>query len=111
MLTTTHILSSIAAATADTGGGFNIPSFFTTNFESIGGFSLFIGLCLFIVVGSFMEWWVPGKRYRKLEESSAKQAEQLSVTVNLLKDQTLANEITKDFFLKVGKAREGGDSQ
>lgn len=73
---------------------------FTTNWDKVGGWSLFIGLCVFIVAGAVFEWWVPGRRYRRLEVSSDAQSKTLANTVELLKDQTQANEITKHFFEK-----------
>lgn len=71
-----------------------------TTFAQEGGWPAFGMLCLLIVIGAFAEWWVPGRRYRRIEESASKQSETLATTVTLLKDQTFANEITKDFFLK-----------
>lgn len=103
MLTAALLRAAAATTSAVDGagdGGFSIPGFFTTNFESIGGWSLFIGLCLFITVGNFLEWWVPGRRYRRLEATAAEQSKTLASTVELLKEQTTANEITKHFFEK-----------
>lgn len=71
-----------------------------TIFAQEGGWPAFGMLALIIVIGAFAEWWVPGRRYRRVEESAAAQSETLDKTVTLLKDQTMANEITKDFFLK-----------
>lgn len=91
------------AATADQSadvGGFSLVSFFTTNFSEVGGWSLFVGLCLLIVAGAFFEIWVPGRRLRRVEEAAAKQSETLATTVDLLKDAQVANEITKHFFEK-----------
>lgn len=99
----------IAAATTEDpavdGGGFSLISFFTTNFESVGGWSLFIGLCLFIVAGSVFEWWVPGRRHRRVEAAAAEQSKTLATTVDLLKDAQVANEITKHFFEKTVPTR------
>lgn len=100
----------IAAATTedpavDGSGGFSLISFFTTNFESVGGWSLFIGLCLFIVAGSVFEWWVPGRRHRRVEAAAAEQSKTLATTVDLLKDAQVANEITTHFFEKTVPTR------
>lgn len=115
MSVATAVILATAAGTAVDGagdGGFSIPGFFTTNFESAGGWSLFIGLCLFITVGNFLEWWVPGRRHRRVEAAAAKQSETLAATVELLKEQTTANEITKHFFEKtVPKRGEPADDQ
>lgn len=100
-----NIVSTIDAATDPATDGFSIPGFFTTNFESVGGWSLFIGLCLFIVFGSFREWWVPGARYRRLEEAAKLQSETLSTTAATLEKQVTANEITKYFFEETAPKR------
>lgn len=98
MLAAAYILSKFAAENPT--NEFSIPSFFTMNYEQIGGFSLFLALCLLIVVGAFREWWVPGGRYRRLEDSAAKQSETLATTSDALREQIQANEITKHFFEK-----------
>ena len=96
-----RIASSATPVAGSTGdGGFSIPGFFTTNFESVGGWSLFIGLCLFITVGNFLEWWVPGRRHRRVEAAAAEQSKTLASVAEALKEQTRANEITKHFFEK-----------
>ena len=96
-----RITTSATSAVDNTGdGGFSIPSFFTTNFEAVGGWSLFIGLCLFITIGNFLEWWVPGRRYRRLEVTAADQSKALNSAVELSKELAQANEITKHFFEK-----------
>ena len=76
-----------------------LDQFFTALAQD-GGWPAFGMLASLVVIGAFAEWWVPGRRLRRVEESAAKQSETLSTTVTLLKDQTMANEITKDFFLK-----------
>lgn len=101
MATLLHIAASAKPVVGSTGdGGFSIPSFFTTNFESVGGWSLFIGLCLFITVGNFLEWWVPGRRHRRVEAVAEEQSKTLASVAEALKEQTQANEITKHFFEK-----------
>lgn len=59
-VTTVLFLTAVAASAPDE--GFSFPGFFSTNWDAIGGWTLFIGLCLLIVVGAFREWWVPGGR-------------------------------------------------
>lgn len=70
----------------------------TKDWVSVGGWSLFLGLCLLIVIGAFREWWVPGSRYSRLETSAHK----LLDSNNLLTTQNgqliVANEITTHFF-------------
>lgn len=94
-----HYVIELLAAESATDG---VPlfSFFGVNWETVGGWSLFIGLCLFITVGNFLEWWVPGRRFRRLEVSAAEQSKILATTVDALREQTQANEITKHFFEK-----------
>lgn len=75
-----------------------ITALITRDYAAFGGWSLFIGLCLCIVVGSFREWWVPGARYRRLEDSAAKNSEALVNVSDALDKQVTANEITKYFF-------------
>lgn len=75
-----------------------ITALITRDYAAFGGWSLFIGLCLFVVIGSFREWWVPGARYRRLEDSAAKNSEALVNTSSALEKQVQANEITKYFF-------------
>ena len=70
----------------------------TRDWASVGGWSLFVGLCLLIVLGAFREWWVPGCRYRRLEDAAEKQSETLNTTATALEKQVVANEITKHFF-------------
>lgn len=90
----------LLAAEAAAGDGFSIPGFFSTNWDRVGGWSLFIGLCIFIVLGAFREWWVPGARHRRVELAASEQSKTLNSTVEALKQQTQANEITKHFFEK-----------
>lgn len=80
--------------------GVPIPTFFGVHWGNVGGWSLFLGMCLFIVIGAFREWWVPGVRYRRMELSAAEQSKTLATTVDALREQTQANEITKHFFEK-----------
>lgn len=91
-------LVMLTAVGLTTGEAFSIASFFSSNWESIGGWSLFIGLCIFIVIGAFREWWVPGSRYKRVELAASEQSKTLASTVDALKQQTTANQITKYFF-------------
>ena len=75
-----------------------ITALITRDYAAIGGWSLFIGLCLTIVVGAFREMWVPGARYRRLEAL----VEKLETANGLLTTQNgqliTNNEIVKHFF-------------
>lgn len=70
----------------------------TRDWAGVGGWSLFIGLCLVIVMGSFREAWVPGARYRRLEEAAKKVTEANEALMTQNGQLITANEITKHFF-------------
>lgn len=75
-----------------------ITAILTRDWAALGGWSLFIMLCVFIVIGAFREWWVPGGRYKRLEVAAQKQSETLSTTAQALDKQVTANSIVKHFF-------------
>ncbi|AWN03327.1 hypothetical protein PBI_COUNT_4 [Microbacterium phage Count] len=77
-----------------------ITAFLTRDWAALGGWSLFVAISLFIVIGAFREWWVPGPRHRRVESAAAEQSKTLATTVEMLKEQSIANEITKHFFEK-----------
>lgn len=75
-----------------------ITALLTRDWAALGGWSLFIGLGLFLVIAFFREGVVPGARYRRLEAA----AEVMSKANDELTRQNgqliTANEITKHFF-------------
>lgn len=75
-----------------------ITAFLTKDWAAVGGWSLFIGLALMIVVGSFRETWVPGARYRRLETAASKVSEANDELLKQNGQLITANEITKHFF-------------
>ena len=75
-----------------------ITALLTRDWAAVGGWSLFFGLGLCIIVGAFREWWVPGGRYRRLEDAATKQSDTLQTTAQALEKQVTANEIVKHFF-------------
>ena len=77
-----------------------ITALLTRDWAALGGWSLFVAISLFIVIGAFREWWVPGPRHHRVENSASEQSKTLALTVEALKEQTQANEITKHFFEK-----------
>lgn len=91
-------------------GGDPITALMTRDWAALGGWSLFLGLCLLIVVGSFKEWWVPGGRYRRLEVAATGQSATLATTVAALDKQVTANEIVKHFFEETTPRRKGVDT-
>lgn len=79
-------------------GGDPITAFLTRDWASLGGWSLLITTWIAILLGAVFEKWVPGGRYRRLEESSIKLA---NANDELLKQNgqlITGNEITKHFF-------------
>lgn len=82
-----------------------ITAFLTRDWAALGGWSLFIGLVMFIVLGSFKEWWVPGPRYRRTEDLLDKSVElnkELSgQNTNLIQ----SNEIVSYFFEETAPRR------
>ena len=78
----THIVAAIVSAEDP------ITSILTRDWAAVGGWSLFIGLVLTIVAGSFKGWWVPGWMYKAqaktLDEAMA-QNHTLLVTADITK--------------------------
>lgn len=84
-----------------------LTAILTRDWAALGGWSLFVVLCIYMVVGSIREWWVPGARYRRLENSSVKM---LDANIELSKQNgqlIQANEITKHFFEETVPKRNG----
>lgn len=75
-----------------------ISAIIAHKWEDLGGWSLFLGLGLLIIVGSFREWWVPGGRYKRLEDAATRNSQSLAAAMRALEKQVAANEITKHFF-------------
>lgn len=78
-----------------------ITAFITHDWASLGGWSLFIGLCLFAVTGAVREWWVPGARYRRLEEASKKLAEANAALLKQNESLLKGADLTQYFFQEV----------
>ncbi len=75
-----------------------ITAFLMRDWAAVGGWGLFFTLVMFITIGAFKEWWVPGPRNRRTEDLLEK-----SVLLNeSLAQQNgqliIGNEITKHFF-------------
>lgn len=75
-----------------------ISAIIAQNWEDLGGWSLFLGLGLLIIAGSFREWWVPGGRYKRLEDAATRNSQSLAAAMRALEKQVAANEITRHFF-------------
>ena len=73
-------------------------AFFTRDWAAVGGWSLFVSLSIFIVIGAFREWWVPGKRYARMESAALKATDALAEALKQNGQLVTTNEITKHFF-------------
>lgn len=80
-----------------------ITAFFDRDWASIGGWSLFLGLVIMIILGVFRGWWVPGWMYRKQSESLIEAMKQNTILLS-------AAEITKHFFESTAPKRKRGTS-
>jgi len=90
------IVYSMLTTTAS--GGDPITAFLTRDWAALGGWSLLFGTWIFIIVGAFRETWVPGARYRRLEESSIKMTDANTELRQQNSQLITANEITRHFF-------------
>lgn len=82
----------------NTEGADPITAFLTRDWAALGGWSLFLGLCLLVVTGSFREWWVPGARHRRVEEAAMLASKANEALIKQNGDLLTANQITKYFF-------------
>ncbi len=79
------------------------------DWAAVGGWSLFVMLCMIIVTSFIRGWIVPGSMYRSLEAASKLQAETLSTLSGTLDKQVQANEISSYFFKETAPKR--GEAQ
>lgn len=82
-----------------------ISALLARDWAAVGGWGLFIGLVMTIMIGAFREWWVPAPAMRRLVEQIARQdaaADKLTeANLELRKQNTMlieANRITEHFF-------------
>lgn len=68
-----------------------ITAILTRDWAALGGWSLFIGLVIVIVLGAFKGWWVPGWLYRT-------QAKTLDEAMAQNRTLLVTADITKHFF-------------
>lgn len=87
-----------------------ITAILTRDWAAVGGWSLFLGFCIFAVIGSVKEWWVPGRRYRRLEEASIKLADANTALTTQNGQLITSNEITKHFFEETTPKRRGTET-
>ena len=69
------MLETLTMFVVSSSGADPITAFLTRDWAALGGWSLFVMLGLYMVIGLSREWFVPGARYRRLEEASIKLAE------------------------------------
>lgn len=88
-------------------GGDPFTALMTRDWASLGGWSLFLGFVIFTTYGAFREWWVPGARYRRLEESY-KQVQEANAALIKQNDELLeAGKLTTYFFQEVLPRKTG----
>lgn len=83
---TTTLISTIILNAEDP-----ITALLTRDWAAVGGWSLFIGLVLAIVTGSFRGWWVPGWMYKA-------QAKTLDEAMAQNRTLLVTADVTKHFF-------------
>lgn len=80
-------------------------AFITHDWASVGGWSLFVGLGLMIIIGAFKGWWVPGWMYRSQQTTLDKAMDQNKTLL-------ISSEIVSHFFKSTTppKPKRGDDS-
>lgn len=78
-----------------------ITSFMDHDWAAVGGWGLFLGLCLTIVYGSFRELWVPGARYKRLEEANKELTAALTLVTNQNSELIQSGRLSDYFFKEV----------
>ena len=82
-----------------------VTAFLERDWAALGGWSLFVMLCILIVTSFMRGWVVPGSMYRSLEAASKLQAETLATVSGTLDKQVQANEISSYFFKETAPKR------
>ena len=88
----------VAAIASITSGGDPITAFLERDWAALGGWGLLILTWITILMGALREWWIPGARYRRLEESSIKMTDANTELRKQNGQLITGNEITKHFF-------------
>lgn len=92
-----------------------IEAVLARDWGAVGGWGLFFTIAMFIIIGSFREWWVPGPRYRRTESLLEKTVDQNKLLTDQNDKLITANEITKHFFEETTPTRSSlrntGDDQ
>lgn len=88
----------LVALIAVSSGGDPITALMERDWSALGGWGLLILTWIVILMGALREWWVPGARYRRLEDSSVKMTDANTELRKQNGQLITANEITRHFF-------------
>ena len=72
-----------------------ITALLSRDWAAVGGWSLFIGLVMLIVIGAFREMWVPGPRYKRMEGLLLDANALIKQQADQITKLTEANELTQ----------------
>lgn len=72
-------------------GGDPITALLTRDWAALGGWSLFIGLGMFVLIGAYREGWVPGARYRREVAAREKAEAALALSQEALEEALSQN--------------------
>lgn len=105
------VVAAIMTIATASSGGDPITALLQRDWAALGGWSLLTLTWVVILFGALTERWVPGQRYRRLEESSIKMTDANAELRKQNGQLITANEITKHFFEetvpKRGEPRHG----
>lgn len=90
----TMLMPVVAAST----GSDPITALLTRDWAALGGWSLLILTWVVILYGALSERWVPGARYRRLEEASIKMTDANTELRKQNGQLIVSNQITDHFF-------------
>lgn len=91
-------VATVVQEIVEASGGDPITALLTRDWAALGGWSLLIATWIAILIGAVRETWVPGARYRRLEESAIKLADANTELLTQNGQLITGNEITKHFF-------------
>jgi hypothetical protein len=101
------IATWLILAQVNTEGDDPITAILNRDWAAVGGWSLFVGLCLLIVFGFMREIIVPGARYKRTHAALDKALDALKEYADQNGKLITANEITKYFFEETAPKRGG----
>lgn len=92
------MFAALAMSLVVANGADPISAFLTRDWAALGGWSLLIATWVAVLYGALTERWVPGARYRRLEESSIKMTDANTELRQQNGQLITSNEIVKHFF-------------